>query len=142
MASWKCPKCNREFEKKGQQHSCTPYPLEKHFKGKEQIAKPLYNAFIKKIESGIGKVKIESLPCCIHLVADYAPYTFGCVYALKDGIRIHFASETEIKSNRIQKFAKTSSTKFLNSLDIKSTKEMDKELMGWIKEAYEMKKKQ
>jgi len=137
---WKCPKCGREFEKNCQQHSCTVYPLDKHFIGKEEVARPLYNRLKESIEGSAGKVKVESLPCCIRLVAEYAPYSFACVYALRDRIRIHFASEVEIKSKRIGKYAKTSASKYMNSIDIKSAEEIDNELIGWLKQAYNLKR--
>ena len=137
---WKCPKCGREFEKTNQQHSCVIYPLDRHFTGKEEIARPLYNRLKENIEKGIGPVKVESLPCCIHFVVAHSAYTFAAVYALKGKIRVHFGSDREIKSPRIDKSAKTSASKYMHSVNISSEKEMDGELMSWLKEAYNMKK--
>ena len=47
---WTCPKCKRQFEKRNQVHSCNLYPLDKHFKGKEEIARPLYDKLREQIE--------------------------------------------------------------------------------------------
>lgn len=136
---WKCPKCGREFEKKNQQHSCTFYPLDKHFKGKEEIAGPLYNTLKAKIEKDIGPFKVESLPCCIHFVKASSVYTFAAVYALRDRIRIHFGSNREMKSPRIDKSAKTSASKYMHSIDVKNAKEIDTELISWLRQAYNLK---
>ena len=136
---WKCGKCGREFEKKNQQHSCTCYPLERHFKGKEKVAKPLYDRLKANIERSIGPVKVESLPCCIHFVVAHSAYTFAAVYALRDRIRIHFGSGHEIRSPRIDKSAKTSASKYMLSIDISGEREIDGELMSWMKEAYNLK---
>ena len=133
---WTCPKCKRQFEKKGQVHSCTVYPLEKHFKGKEEIARPLFNVLKDKIEKNIGPLKIESLPCCIHFVSSY---TFAAVYALKNKIRIHFTLDYKLNSSRIDKFSQMSANRYLYSIDIEKEDKIDKELISWLKTAYNLK---
>lgn len=60
---WTCPKCKREFSKTNQSHSCKVYPLENHFKGKEQVGKPLFDAFVEKVRQEVGPVKIDSPKC-------------------------------------------------------------------------------
>ncbi|MBU1149018.1 hypothetical protein KKI23_02910 [Patescibacteria group bacterium] len=131
--NWQCPKCKREFAKKNQMHSCVVFPVQEHFIGKTEIARPLYNELLKKIRKEIGPIKIESLPCCIHLVSHY---TFMCVYALKDRIRIHFAHDKKITSKRIDKAAQLPGSKYMSSLDIYSKKEINKELITWLKDSY------
>ena len=137
MSKWKCPKCHREFEKKNQTHSCTYYPLEKHFEGKKEVAKPLYNALKKKIKQDVGPLKIESLPCCIHLLSDH---TFGAVFAFKNKIRIHFTLDHKIKNKRIDRWSQPPKNRYMYSVEFKEAKEIDKELLSWLKIAYNMKK--
>jgi hypothetical protein len=132
-SSWKCPKCGREFAKKNQVHSCTVYPLERHFKGKEEIARPLYNKLTANIVRHIGPLKVESLPCCIHLVSNH---TFAAIYALKNKIRIHFTLNCELKSYRIVKKTKMSTNRYLHSIDIEKESEIDEEIISWLKQAY------
>ena len=134
---WVCSKCKREFAKKNQSHSCKAYPIEKHFKNKE-FAEFLFKYLKKEIEKNVGSLKIESLPCCIHLVSNY---TFGAVWALKDRIRIDFRLDHEIKSSKINKTVKMSVNRYLYYLDITDKKEIDKKLLTWIKQAYELNKK-
>ena len=132
---WLCPKCKREFAKKNQSHSCKIYPIKKHFKNKE-FAESLFKYLKKEIDKSIGPLKIESLPCCIHLVSNY---TFGAVWALKDRIRIDFRLDYKIKSSKIDT-VKISANRYLYYLDITNKKEIDKKLLNWIKEAYELNK--
>src|SRR5512136_1743666 len=98
MKLWICSTCKRKFEKKNQVHSCTIYPLDRHFKGKETM-KPLYEKLKNEIKKDIGPFWVESLPCCIHFVTSPA-YTFAAVYALKDRIRIHFGLSHKLRSSR------------------------------------------
>jgi len=129
---WQCPKCKREFAKKNQAHSCVSFPLENHFKNKA-YAKELFEYLKDKIETKVGPLKIESLPCCIHLVSHY---TFGAVWALKDKIRIDFRTNYLIKSKKIWKMIKMSRNRYLYYFEIKDKKEIDKELINWISKAY------
>lgn len=129
---WACPKCKREFKNKNQVHSCTIYPLEKHFENK-RYAQELFLHLKKEIEKNVGPLKIESPPCCIHLVSNY---TFGAVWALKNKIRIDFRLDEKIESKRFWKMVNMSKNRYLYFLEIKDKKEVDKELLDWIKKAY------
>lgn len=140
VSIWKCPKCGRYFQRRKQQHSCTVYPVEKHLKGKD-FARSLYDMLMKKIRKEAGDFKVESLPCCIHFVKPSNAFTFAAVYALRDRIRIHFGLNREVRSPRIDKSAKISASKYMYSIDIKDAKEMDGELISWLKEAYNLKGK-
>jgi hypothetical protein len=133
---WKCAKCSREFAKKNQAHSCVSFPLENHFKDKE-YAKELFTYLKEKIEASTGQLKIESLPCCIHLVSNY---TFGAVWAMKDKLRIDFRTNFPIESSRIWKMIQMSPNRYLYYFEIKEKEEIDKELLGWIKAAYKLNK--
>ncbi len=131
---WQCPKCKREFAKKNQQHSCVVYPLAKHFENKP-FAKELFQHLKKRIIASIGPVKVESLPCCIHFVSSY---TFGGVWAMKDGIRLDFRVDHPIKSRRHFKKLRMSANRYLYYFDIKEKEEINRELIGWIGESYHL----
>ena len=97
---WTCPKCGRRFRRENQIHSCTVYPVEKHFERKD-YAKTLYDALRTMINEAVGNFYVESLPCCIHFVTD--AYTFAAVYALRKKIRIHIALNKKTNSKYIDK---------------------------------------
>ena len=134
---WKCPKCKREFEKKSQVHSCRIYPEEKHFERKES-AKPLYQELKKKVKQHVGPFKVESLPCCIHFVKD--AFTFAGTFVLKDKIRVFFMSDHGLKTSRTYRTKPLSKNRIEYLIDIKEKKEIDKELLDWVKEAYGFRK--
>jgi hypothetical protein len=128
---WKCPKCKRIFKKPNQQHSCTVYPVEKHFERKE-YAKELYNHLKSVIRKKVGPFRVESLPCCIHFVTKDAD-TFAAVFALKDRIRLHIASRELPKGIRVKKSSKISSLRYLYSIDITNKNEIDADLVERLK---------
>jgi hypothetical protein len=137
---WTCPKCKRQFEKRNQVHSCNLFSLDKHFKGKEEVARSLYNELKEKIESNIGPFNVESLPCCIHFVSSsYVSSTFAAVYALKNKIRIHFALNHKLESPRNDKSSQVSNNRYMHSIDIEKHDEIDEELISWLGQAYHLK---
>jgi len=129
---WQCPKCKREFSKNNQSHSCVVYPIEKHFQNKDS-SKKLFKELVNQIEKNIGGVKIESLPCCIHLVSGY---TFSGVWLLKDRVRLDFRVPYNIESKRIINKEELSINRKLYYLEIVEEKDIDDELLGWIRDSY------
>ncbi len=134
---WQCPKCNREFSKTNQSHSCVVYSIENHYKNKGEKSKSLFDFLVSSIEKEIGPIKIESLPCCIHLLSDY---TFSGVWILKDKIRLDFRVNYKIKSTRMLKEENLSKNRNLYYLEIKEEKEVDNELINWIRDSYSLHK--
>jgi hypothetical protein len=128
---WHCPKCKREFKKNNQSHSCAVFPLEKHFIGKD-YAKELFDYYIVEVRKKIKPLKIESLPCCIHLVTDF---TFGAVWAMKDKIRIDFRLDKKVEIKSEAKITQISPNRFMYYLDIKDKKEITPELINLIEES-------
>lgn len=128
---WQCPECKRKFEKNNQSHSCRSYPLENHFKSEK--CKALYDALCAKIEKEIGKFYVESPECCIHLVAKK---TFVGVFCTKDHIKISFTITEKLDTPRIERFVQMSANRFNHRVIVQDEKEIDKELISWLKEAY------
>ena len=134
---WKCPKCKREFGKKNQAHSCNPYPPEKHFEGKDPKLKLLYNEWHSRVKKKCGPFQIDSVSCCIRFVTKSS---FSATKIMKNNLRIMFQLPKKITSPRIQKSAQISPNRYNYAVDISEKKEMDAELLNWIKQAYDLKK--
>ncbi|MFA6553819.1 MAG: DUF5655 domain-containing protein [Patescibacteria group bacterium] len=135
MPKWTCPECHRQFAKKGQQHSCATKPLKDHFTNKLEAYK-LFQLLLKKIELQIGKIKILSIPCCIHL---YGSYDFMAILPKMKGVlELRFALDHTLKNKRIFASVPISSTSHKNCLRITSAIDIDAELLGWLKQSYSM----
>ena len=135
---WTCPKCNRIFRREKQQHSCAAKPLNEHFKNKHE-AYLLYQKLLKAIGTKVGKFKVLSIPCCIHL---FGNYDFMAILPKKDGrLEIRFALNRKLKSKRIFACVPLSSKSYKNCLSIKSTSDINPELIKWLKESYCLKDK-
>jgi Domain of unknown function (DUF5655) len=132
---WECPKCGRQFERQGQSHSCKPFDLELHFKGKPE-GKLLYEKLKRAVRKEVGSFKVESLECCIHFVSTF---TFAAVKIFKDKILVDFALSRKLKSKRFDRFLQLSANRYLYYFDISHADEIDDELLEWIQEAHDKK---
>ena len=132
---WTCPKCSRIFQKTNQPHSWQKVPLEKHFKNKEK-ARELFNYLAERINSKIGKCKIISIPCCVHL---FGQYDFLAALPKKDRLEIRFALDRKLESPRLKQSVPLSSKTFKNCFDVTSKEEFDQEFMSWLKQSYYLK---
>lgn len=135
---WKCHNCGRIFEKIGQVHSCQIVPLGDHFKNKD-LAKGIFDDLLKKINDKVGTSEIVSLPCCVHL---YGKYEFLAILPKKDRLEIRFSLDRALNGSRIKQTVPLSKSSFKNCIDLKSSTDLDKELIGWLEESYHLKEKQ
>jgi hypothetical protein len=132
MELWTCPKCGRQFERRGQTHSCKFFPLDEHFKGKDH-GRILYEKFKNVVKNTLGDFKIESVECCIHFVNIF---TFVAVKIFKNKIVVDFSLERNLVAERAKKNAQISAHRYLYYITIKNENEIDDELIEWIREAY------
>lgn len=134
---WTCTNCGRIFEKTKQPHSCRKIPLEDHFKNKDK-AKLLFDQMVKKINKSIGKYRIISLPCCIHL---YGKYDFLAALPKKDGLEIRFSLGRVVNSPRLKQSVPMSAKVYKNCFEITLEKEIDDEFIEWLNQSYHLKDK-
>lgn len=132
---WKCSRCGRQFERRGQTHSCKSFPLKQHFIGKD-TGKALYEKFRKAVSKQVGSFKIESLECCIHFVSTS---TFAAVKIFKDKIQLDFSLSRQVKSKRMDGFVQMSAHRYLYYINLHREDEIDEELLNWVQEAYDLK---
>jgi hypothetical protein len=132
---WTCSECGRIFEKTKQPHSCQKVSLEEHFKNKDK-AKEIFNYLVGKINSKVGKCRIISLPCCIHL---FGSYDFLAALPKKGKLEIRFGLDSKLNSSRLRVSLPISEKNIKNCIVINNIEEIDEELMGWLGQAYHLK---
>lgn len=132
---WTCPKCGRVFKRTGQQHSCQRVSLDRHFAGKEK-ARELFEFLVVRIEAEVGKCKVVSIPCCIHL---FGTYDFLAALPKKDRLEIRFALDRKIESPRLKVCVPMSAKVYKNCFDVSRKEEIDEEFLGWLAQSYYLK---
>ena len=84
----------------------------------------------------LDSITIDEKKTSLHVVFNGA--AFLGVHPRKDGIRINLVQDYRPNSTRIQKSEQVSKSRFHNEVDLTSEARIDEELIGWIKEAYEL----
>ena len=64
---------------------------------------------------------------------------FAGVYSRKNYLLLKIHTNFEIESERIQKIEKISANRFKHIVKLEKLNDVDKELISWLKSAYELK---
>src|ERR1700758_2560435 len=112
------------------------YSENDHLKEKEPIVAKIYERLIKELHK-FGPIKIEPKKTSIHLGNRFG---FAGVYTRSNYINLELHLNYELKNRRVIKAEQASANRFHHTIKLTSDKEIDKELLTWLKEAYELKK--
>jgi hypothetical protein len=110
------------------------FNVEKHFGNKSPIVREIYDELIKKMKS-FGKFQEEPHKTSIHLVNQT---TFAGVAARKDSLLLTIKMDRPIESSRVTKTEQVSRNRFHLLVRLEAPKEIDAELIKWLKEAYKL----
>jgi F0F1-type ATP synthase delta subunit len=106
-----------------------------HLKDKEPVVTAIYEKLIQEIQK-FGNLKIEPKKTSIHLGNRFG---FAGVYTRKNYINIELHLKNKLTSKRVSKVEQASPNRFHHTIKVSTPKEVNKELLGWLKEAYELK---
>lgn len=84
--------------------------------------------------SAMGPFTVEVKKTCVHLVGKRA--AFVGVHPRKQGLRLTIVTPQALEGSRIIKSDKASANRYHNEVDVHPG-QVDDELIGWIREAYE-----
>jgi hypothetical protein len=98
-------------------------------------AAEMYRKLIHGLKK-FGPLKIEPKKTSIHLVNRFG---FAGVYTRRDYINLELHLNYQITSKRVAKAEQASAHRFHHTIRLDSEKDIDKELLTWLKEAYELK---
>ena len=133
--AWKCPYCSKSYAHKNQSHSCEVHTVEELLNGKYEEIKELYNLLVKFL-SRLGNVKINVNGTSIHF--SNAGH-FAAVQIKQNKLRFNFVTDEEILSERFVKFNKFSRNRMDYVIEIFNEKDLDEELLEWLRHAYKLK---
>ena len=112
------------------------YTENDHLKDKEPVVTNIYNKLLKELHK-FGQLKIEPKKTSIHLGNRFG---FAGVYTRKDYINLEVHLNHKLTSERVSKVEQASANRFHHTIKLANEKDVDKELLTWLKEAYELKK--
>jgi len=112
------------------------YTESDHLKGKEPEVVKTYYQLIDKLQK-FGPLKIEPKKTSIHLGNRFG---FAGVYTRKEYINLELHLNYRLDSPRVNKIEQASANRYHHTIRLNNQKEVDKELLRWLREAYELKK--
>ena len=131
---WICPECGRKFARNRQGHSCVRYDPELQFIGKSQKARDLYSLIIEKVQT-FGEIDINPQKWDISI---RRLTTFMSVMIEKDHLTLIFLSNRPIDDFPVFQSYHHSTYRWSNAVKIENPEEIDEQLIGWLKEAYDL----
>src|SRR2546421_5520064 len=108
--------------------------VESHFAGKDAATRKIYESLLKTSRK-FGSVIEDPKKTSIHLVNKTA---FAGVATRNSALILTIKSDRKLPSPRIHRSEQTSARRFHHEIKLTSAVEVDSELVGWLKAAYEM----
>lgn len=112
------------------------YTITDHLQGKDPVVANIYAMPINELQK-FGPLKIEPKKTSIHLGNRFG---FAGVYTRKNYILLEVHLNYELTSERVSKVEQASANRFHHTIRLKREKDVNKELLTWLKQAYELKK--
>lgn len=103
---------------------------------KDPTVAKIYQRLITELQK-FGPVEIEPKKTSIHLVNRFG---FAGVYTRKEYINLEVHLNRALTSKRVIKVEQASPNRYHHTIRLSDVKEVDKELLTWLREAYELKK--
>ena len=110
------------------------FSVKSHFSGRDPAVGKIYDGLLKGVKK-FGRVIEDPKKTSIHLVNKTA---FAGVATRNKAIVLTIKSDRELSSPRIHKSEQTSAFRFHHEVKLTSVAEVDAELLGWLKNAYEL----
>ena len=111
-----------------------PSPVDGHFNGKPAALRKIYNALVRELAK-FGTFRADAVKTSINLIHRYH---FGSVTVQDEALRLGFVSDVRARSERIVQTQELGPERVGHSVRLESTKDVDAELLGWLRRAYEL----
>jgi hypothetical protein len=112
------------------------YTERDHLLGKEPVVAVMYEKLVKQLKL-FGDLRIEPKKTNIHISNRMV---FAVVTGRITNIHLEVYLQRELLSRRVTKMVKTSTNSLHHTIRLESANEIDDELLGWLREAYNLTK--
>lgn len=110
------------------------FTIASHFAGKAPVVREIYDKLLRELRK-FGPIVEEPKKTSIHIVNATA---LAGVATRKDSIVLTIKSDRALRSPRIFKTERVSAKRFHHEVKLTSPKDVDAELLRWLKAAYEL----
>jgi len=134
MTMWTCPNCGKKFRNQNQEHSCARVPVDAHLKNKPAGIRMIYDRLMQEVHR-FGDISVNPVKSSIQVKAGA---NFLSIRAKKDRVEIDFFLDREVTKSPISRTFRISAHRVLHSAVLESYEQVNKELVNWLRESYEL----
>ena len=106
------------------------------FEGKAPEVREAFDHLVTQLRS-FGQVKVAPKQASIHLEKNSG---FAGVHPRKAYFNLEFRTDYKIDHPRITRIQQLSARRFEHTLRVEKASDIDEQLLGWLKDAYELSK--
>ncbi|MGH9855407.1 MAG: DUF5655 domain-containing protein [Blastocatellia bacterium] len=129
---WTCPKCGHQFVTRNMWHSCSNYPLDYHFAGKDPALRELFDKYVEFVER-CGPITVYAQKTRI-VFQTRARFT-GAV-ARKRWLECAVWLKRRVESLRFHRIESILDRDFVHYFHLTAESQLDDELAAFVREAY------
>jgi hypothetical protein len=107
------------------------------FVGKPPKLKEIFDTVLRELQRDGSAVRVDAVKSSINLAAKSH---FGGIRVLKDSLNVGFVLKRRVENPRITKIQDLGHNTFAHMVSVRELGDIDKELLGWLKEAYSLRK--
>jgi predicted transport protein len=112
----------------------TAFAVADHLDNREPVVRSTYEALLKAVKK-LGPMKEEPKKTSIHFVRSTA---FAGIATRQASIILTVKSAKDLKSPRVTKHEQASPNRWHIEVRLTSPRDVDREVTGWLKDAYEL----
>jgi hypothetical protein len=133
MTRWRCPHCDREFDRAGQSHTCVPGgTVDDTFAGRPPQQRAVYDAVIAQLRT-LGPVHEDAVTVGVFLRTDRK---IGEVRPRSRDVLLWFYLPRPVEHPRLSRPWGGGAERVAHRLLLRAPDEVDEEVRGWLTTAY------
>lgn len=107
-------------------------PVDRHFEGKPPELKAIFESLVRKLRR-FGPVRVDAVKTSINLAGKFH---FVGLRVQKNSLRLGFLLDRKIEDGRILRTINLGAKAFGHSVKLARRKDVDAQLMGWLRAAH------
>lgn len=133
MVAWVCPKCRRQFGRRGQSHECAPaMSLEEYFSSGPERERPIFEAVLRHFDS-VGPVHVEPVSVGLFLKRSRS---FAELRPLRDWVAASFTLPYRAQHPTILRKVQPYGRNYFHVANLRGPEDVDDDLLRLLTDAY------
>lgn len=133
MARWTCPRCDREFGRAHQSHTCVPgCTPEQSFRGRPAVQYDIYRELLDHVQ-GLGPVHVDAVAVGVFLKSDRK---FVEIRPMARALSVEIVLPYRLDDPRVVRTMPMGPGRVVNVARLSTVDQIDDEVRGWFTDAY------